>query len=155
MPPAPLPVQCDMSRAKRTIVQAEQDVAITTLTADPRRLAMIGSFKQTKKDEEDGGRNPYHCTDKTSVLQEARVFNETPVNVKRSTHVLTKILYLLNQGESLATKEATDAFFAMTKLFQSNDLVLRRLVYLGIKVRASYATSPRTPSSSPPPSPRT
>lgn len=62
------------------------------------------------------------------------MFNETPVNVKRSTHVLTKILYLLNQGETLATKEATDAFFAMTKLFQSNDLVLRRLVYLGIKV---------------------
>ncbi|XP_068235109.1 coatomer subunit gamma-2-like [Palaemon carinicauda] len=94
---------------------------------------MIGSFKQMKKDEEDGGGNPYHCVDKTSVLQEARVFNETPVNVKRSTHVLTKILYLLNQGETLATKEATDAFFAMTKLFQSNDLVLRRLVYLGIK----------------------
>lgn len=81
-----------------------------------------------------GGGNPYHNVDKTAVLQEARVFNETPVNVKRSSHVLTKILYLLNQGESLATKEATDAFFAMTKLFQSNDLVLRRLVYLGIKV---------------------
>ena len=45
-------------------------------------------------------------------------------------------LYLnpLFQGETLATKEATDAFFAMTKLFQSNDIVLRRLVYLGIKV---------------------
>lgn len=81
-----------------------------------------------------GGGNPYHNVDKTAVLQEARVFNETPVNVKRSTLVLTKILYLLNQGEVLAAKEATDAFFAMTKLFQSNDLVLRRLVYLGIKV---------------------
>ena len=80
------------------------------------------------------GGNPFHSTDKTSVLQEARVFNETPVNVKKSTHVLTKILYLLNQGEMLATKEATDTFFAMTKLFQSNDLILRRLVYLGIKV---------------------
>lgn len=100
---------------------------------------MIGSFKQIKKDEEDGGGNPYHSTDKTSVLQEARVFNETPVNVKRSTHVLTKILYLLNQGETLATKEATDAFFAMTKLFQSNDLVLRRLVYLGIKELCNIA----------------
>ena len=62
------------------------------------------------------------------------MFNETPVNVKRSTHVLTKILYLLNQGETLAAKEATDVFFAMTKLFQSNDIILRRLVYLGIKV---------------------
>ncbi|XP_076062943.1 coat protein (coatomer) gamma isoform X3 [Oratosquilla oratoria] len=80
-----------------------------------------------------GGGNPYHNLDKTSVLQEARAFNETPVNVKKSTHVLTKILYLLNQGENLGTKEATDAFFAMTKLFQSNDIVLRRLVYLGIK----------------------
>ncbi|XP_042231266.1 LOW QUALITY PROTEIN: coatomer subunit gamma-2-like [Homarus americanus] len=99
---------------------------------------MIGSFKQMKKDEEDGGGNPYHSMDKTSVLQEARVFNETPVNVKRSTHVLTKILYLLNQGESLATKEATDAFFAMTKLFQSNDLVLR-LCYLGIKELCAVA----------------
>uniref|UniRef100_A0A2P2I1X4 Coatomer subunit gamma n=1 Tax=Hirondellea gigas TaxID=1518452 RepID=A0A2P2I1X4_9CRUS len=94
---------------------------------------MIGSFKKMKKDEEYGGGNPYHCTDKTSVLQEARVFNETPVNVKKSTHVLTKILYLLNQGETLGTKEATDVFFAMTKLFQSNDIILRRLVYLGIK----------------------
>ncbi|KAB7496578.1 Coatomer subunit gamma-2 [Armadillidium nasatum] len=100
---------------------------------------MIGSFKQLKKDEEEGGGNPYYSADKTSVLQEARVFNETPVNVKRSTHVLTKILYLLNQGEVLATKEATDAFFAMTKLFQSNDLVLRRLVYLGIKELCNIA----------------
>ena len=56
------------------------------------------------------------------------------MNVKKSTHVLTKILYLLNQGETFAAKEATDVFFAMTKLFQSNDIILRRLVYLGIKV---------------------
>jgi len=86
-----------------------------------------------KKDEEYGGSNPYHCTDKTSVLQEARVFNETPVAVKKSTYVLTKVLYLLNQGHVFSAKEATDVFFAMTKLFQSNDHTLRRLVYLGIK----------------------
>jgi len=86
-----------------------------------------------KKDEEYGGTNPYHCTDKTSVLQEARVFNETPVAVKKSSFVLTKVLYLLNQGHVFSAKEATDVFFAMTKLFQSNDHTLRRLVYLGIK----------------------
>ncbi|KAH9363268.1 hypothetical protein HPB48_006374 [Haemaphysalis longicornis] len=40
---------------------------------------------------------------------------------------------LLNQGETLGTREATEAFFAMTKLFQCRDPVLRRLVYLGIK----------------------
>lgn len=33
----------------------------------------------------------------------------------------------------MATREATDCFFAMTKLFQSKDVVLRRMVYLGIK----------------------
>lgn len=36
-------------------------------------------------------------------------------------------------------REATDCFFAMTKLFQSNDVVLRRMVYLGIKELSSIA----------------
>ena len=63
------------------------------------------------------------------------MFNETPVNVRKAVHVLTKILYMMNQGEVLNTKEATDAFFAITKLFQSTDTQLRRLVYLAIKVR--------------------
>lgn len=71
--------------------------------------------------------------------------------------MLTKILYLINQvynhtyfklrkvhifvfqGEVLGTTEATEAFFAMTKLFQSKDVVLRRMVYLGIKELATIA----------------
>ncbi|OWK02619.1 hypothetical protein Celaphus_00010679 [Cervus elaphus hippelaphus] len=62
---------------------------------------------------------------------EARVFNETPINPRKCAHILTKILYLINQlrlpselkqGEHLGTTEATEAFFAMTKLFQSNDV---------------------------------
>lgn len=39
----------------------------------------------------------------------------------------------------LAAREATDCFFAMTKLFQSKDVVLRRMVYLGIKELSSIA----------------
>ena len=35
--------------------------------------------------------------------------------------------------------EATEAFFAMTKLFQSKDVVLRRLVYLAIKELSDIA----------------
>lgn len=77
--------------------------------------------------------------DKTTVLQEARTFNDTPVNPKKCTHILTKILYLINQGEQLGTLEATDAFFAMTKLFQSKDIILRRMVYLGIKELSKIA----------------
>lgn len=44
-----------------------------------------------------GGGNPFQNLDKTSVLQEARTFNDTPVNPRKCTHILTKILYLLNQ----------------------------------------------------------
>ncbi|KAG1675192.1 Coatomer subunit gamma-2 [Nymphon striatum] len=98
------------------------------------------SLRRDKKDEEDGSAgNPFFNLDKTSVLQEARTFNETPVNARKCCHILTKILYLLNQGEYLGTTEATEAFFAMTKLFQSKDVVLRRLVYLGIKDLSNVA----------------
>lgn len=91
-------------------------------------------LKRDKKDEENGGGgNPYANLEKTSVLQEARTFNETPVNPRKCGQILTKVLYLLNQGEQVGTTEATETFFAMTKLFQSKDPVLRRLVYLGIK----------------------
>lgn len=39
----------------------------------------------------------------------------------------------------MGTLEATDAFFAMTKLFQSKDIILRRMVYLGIKELSKVA----------------
>ncbi|XP_025417234.1 coatomer subunit gamma-2 [Sipha flava] len=96
------------------------------------------AFKRDKKEEEDGG-NPYQNLEKTSVLQEARTFNDTPVNPKKCTYILTKILYMINQGEQLGTAEATDTFFAMTKLFQSRDIILRRMVYLGIKELSGIA----------------
>jgi coatomer subunit gamma len=86
-----------------------------------------------------GNGNPFQNLEKASVLQEARTFNETPVNAKKCTNILTKILYLLNQGESLGTREATECFFAMTKLFQSKDIILRRMVYLGIKELSTIA----------------
>lgn len=83
--------------------------------------------------------NIYQNLEKTSVLQETRAFNETPVNNRKCIQILTKILYLINQGEQLGTREATDCFFAMTKLFQSKDVILRRMVYLGIKELSSVA----------------
>jgi hypothetical protein len=47
--------------------------------------------------------------------------------------VLTKVLYLINTGETFSNEEAVDLFFAVTKLFQSPDVHLRRMVYLIIK----------------------
>ncbi|XP_050436420.1 coatomer subunit gamma-2 isoform X2 [Adelges cooleyi] len=96
------------------------------------------AFKRDKKEEEDGG-NQYQNLEKTSVLQEARTFNDTPVNPRKCIHILTKILYMINQGEQLSTAEATETFFAMTKLFQSSDKIVRRMVYLGIKELSGIA----------------
>nr|XP_033814492.1 coatomer subunit gamma-2 isoform X2 [Geotrypetes seraphini] len=99
---------------------------------------MIKKFD--KKDEESGsGSNPFQHLEKSTVLQEARIFNETPINPRRCLHILTKILYLLNQGEHFGTTEATEAFFAMTRLFQSNDQTLRRMCYLTIKEMANIS----------------
>lgn len=63
----------------------------------------------------------YHL-DKSTVLQEARAFNETPINPRKCRLILTKIAYLLYQSETFATKEATETFFSITKLFQSPDV---------------------------------
>ncbi|CAH2101855.1 unnamed protein product [Euphydryas editha] len=99
----------------------------------------MSSFKRDKKEEEDSGGSPFMNLDKTIVLQEARYFNETPVNPRKCSHILSKILFLLNQGEKLSTQEATDVFFATTKLFQSKDVMLRRMVYLCIKELSKLA----------------
>ncbi|PWN45741.1 putative coatomer gamma-2 subunit [Ceraceosorus guamensis] len=89
-----------------------------------------------KKDEE-GGTSFYQ--DKTSVIQEARVFNETPISPRKCRIVLTKIVYLLYTGETFSRQEATTLFFGATKLFQHKDPALRQMVYLAIKELCPHA----------------
>lgn len=84
-----------------------------------------------KKDEEVGATGFYQ--DKTSVIQEARVFNETPISPRKCRILLTKVIYLLYMGESFSRQEATTLFFGATKLFQHKDPALRQMVYLAIK----------------------
>ncbi|KAL9938250.1 hypothetical protein V8E36_002873 [Tilletia maclaganii] len=83
-----------------------------------------------KKDEETGvGLGQ----DKSSVIQEARVFNETPISPRRCRILLTKLLYLLYGGETFSRQEGTNLFFGATKLFQHKDAALRQMTYLSIK----------------------
>ncbi|KAA0036605.1 coatomer subunit gamma [Cucumis melo var. makuwa] len=77
--------------------------------------------------------SPFLGIEKGAVLQEARVFNDPQLDPRRCSQVITKLLYLLNQGENFTKIEATEVFFAVTKLFQSRDIGLRRMVYLIIK----------------------
>ncbi|OVA18689.1 Clathrin/coatomer adaptor [Macleaya cordata] len=77
--------------------------------------------------------SPFLGIEKGAVLQEARCFNDSQLDPRRCSQVITKLLYLLNQGESFTKVEATEVFFSVTKLFQSKDMPLRRMVYLIIK----------------------
>ncbi|KAA8536111.1 hypothetical protein F0562_028589 [Nyssa sinensis] len=89
-----------------------------------------------KKDDDrddEADYSPFLGIEKGAVLQEARVFNDPQLDSRRCLQVITKLLYLLNQGETFTKIEATEVFFAVTKLFQSRDIGLRRMVYLMIK----------------------
>ena len=78
------------------------------------------------------------------MLQEARIFHAAQTDPGKCQQVLTRLLYLLTQGESFTKNEATEVL--CTKLFQNYDANLRRLVYLIIKEPPPGATR----SSSPP-----
>ncbi|KAJ6671357.1 COATOMER SUBUNIT GAMMA [Salix viminalis] len=89
-----------------------------------------------KKDDDhddEADYSPFLGIEKGAVLQEVRVFNDPQLDPRRCSQVITKLLYLLNQGDSFSKNEATEVFFSVTKLFQSKDLGLRRMVYLIIK----------------------
>ena len=60
--------------------------------------------------------------DKSTVIQEARVFNESPISPRKCRALLTRIIYLLYAGETFTTQEATGLFFGVTKLFQHKDV---------------------------------
>jgi coatomer subunit gamma len=62
------------------------------------------------------------------------VHAHTDVDPNKCIQLMTKLLYLLGKGENFSSKESTESiFFPMTKLFQSKDEKLRRLMYLVIK----------------------
>lgn len=77
--------------------------------------------------------------DKTSVFQEARVFNQSPVSPRKCRVILTKLALLLFTGENWGRQEATTLFFGISKLFQNKDASLRQMVYLVIKELAGSA----------------
>ncbi|KAG2542294.1 hypothetical protein PVAP13_9NG843500 [Panicum virgatum] len=94
---------------------------------------MAQPYMKKDDDDEEVEYSPFFGIEKGAVLQEARAFHDPQLDVRRCSQVITKLLYLLNQGETFTKVEATEVFFAVTKLFQSSDAGLRRLVYLMIK----------------------
>ncbi|KAH6677666.1 adaptin N terminal region-domain-containing protein [Halenospora varia] len=91
----------------------------------------------SKKDED--GDSAIMRVDRTSVFQEARLFNSSPIQPRRCRVLLTKIALLLYTGERFPTNEATTLFFGISKLFQNKDASLRQMVHLIIKELAHSA----------------
>lgn len=108
----------------------------------------------SKKEEESGLSSYYN--NKTTIIQEARVFNDSPISPRKCRALLTRIVHLLYIGENFSSQEATTLFFGTTKLFQHKDVsrvtctglgninrvlqsALRQMVYLTIKELATIA----------------
>jgi hypothetical protein len=85
------------------------------------RFGPTPAMALASKKEEDNLVSAFY-NDKSTVIQEARVFNESPVSPRKCRALLTRIVYLLYVGETFGTQEATTIFFGTTKLFQNKDV---------------------------------
>ncbi|KAJ7784729.1 armadillo-type protein [Mycena metata] len=111
----------------------------TTQRAEAESLhhRILNSERGTSSDHEhESGLSSYY-NNKTTIIQEARVFNESPISARKCRALLTHIVYLLYVGETFSAQEATTLFFGTTKLFQHKDSALRQAVYLAIKELAT------------------
>lgn len=71
--------------------------------------------------------------DKTATMYEAKCFHDSRIDSKKCIGILAKLIYLFNQGEPFTEDETTSLFFSITKLFQTDDPNLRRLIYTFVK----------------------
>lgn len=97
---------------------------------------MNGIKDKFKNEDEEAGISPFQGLDKASVLQETKMFSDANTvtrNPRKCCQLITKLLHILSQGEPFTSTETTDVFFGVTKLFQSKDSNLRRMMYLFIK----------------------
>jgi len=83
---------------------------------------------------------PFQFIDKSAVVQECKVFHAPEIDTDQCTDLLTKILYLMHQGNKFTGEECTNLFFGITKLFLSKEPMLRRLVFMAIKELAESET---------------
>jgi len=96
----------------------------------------IQNLKEKFKDEDSQQGTAFEGLEKATVLQECRDFHNSQVVMQEPQKCclhITKLLYILIQGDAFTSTEITEVFFGVTKLFQSTNVNLRRMVYLFIK----------------------
>mmetsp|Transcript_61777 Transcript_61777/g.188645 ORF Transcript_61777/g.188645 Transcript_61777/m.188645 type:complete len:926 (-) Transcript_61777:170-2947(-) len=94
---------------------------------------ITATLKESLKTDERDFVNPWSNEDKAAILQKSRCFGETPIDAQKCLDLLTRVLYILQQGEKFSSEELQGLFFGVTKLFQTTNSRLRRMVYLIIK----------------------
>ncbi|CAG9315276.1 unnamed protein product [Blepharisma stoltei] len=77
--------------------------------------------------------DPLAQIEKARVLQDSRCFDASSIDPKEVIPVMSKILYLINQGEELSQNESTEIFFRASKLYQSQHPHIRKMLYLLLK----------------------
>lgn len=103
------------------------------------REAANSAMRGEKKDE-DEAYSPFAGLNKAAVLQETRCFNDREINPRKCIGILTRILWLLTQGDKLSRLETTEVFFGVTKLLMNKDQQMVRalchaLAWPGVGVR--------------------
>jgi coatomer protein complex subunit gamma len=96
----------------------------------------IQGLKDKFKREDADSPSPFADLEKATVLQECRVFSDSKVvtdSPRKCSQLITKLLHIVTQGDAMSSSEVTEVFFGVTKLFQSSDASLRRMVYFFIK----------------------
>lgn len=86
----------------------------------------------------------FESVEKTRVVQDMRLFSQSPLDLRRCCLLIAKTLYLLyttTQGhpDSFTRAESTAIFFATSKAFQCKDTLLRRLTLLLVRELAERA----------------
>jgi coatomer protein complex subunit gamma len=103
-------------------------------------LKEVSVFKDRLKiKDEDEIYSPFEGIQKSEVLQECKKFNDSKFVTqypRRCCIIITQLLFLVHHGEVFTEKETTTVFFGVTKLFQSKNAQLRRMMYLFIKYLA-------------------
>ena len=128
-----------VGRGQGELHEDQDSLYFFALSSRSQILPAMAAF--SKKEEE--GLSSYY-NNKTTVIQEARVFNESPISPRKCRALLTRIVYLLYIGENFGTQEATTLFFGTTKLFQHKD-VRNQLRQLRIRLLRVDTPFPRVP----------
>jgi len=67
------------------------------------------------------------------LLQESKMFNDKNFDPNKCKFLLAKLIFVINRGSKLNQKQSEDLFFAITRLFQTQNLGLKKMIYLTIK----------------------